>query len=107
VLHLLALHQDIQHELRCEIKKATLGGDLSYDKLMSLPYLEAILKETLLKVCVLWCVVVRELLIAFDLQVSSNYSAREDTIILYLYPRWSMASMGIKRMKFLYRRERI
>jgi Cytochrome P450 len=54
VLHLLALHQDVQHELRCELRNATLEGDLSYDKLMSLPYLEMILKETL-RVCVLWC----------------------------------------------------
>jgi len=47
VFHLLALHQDVQHELRREIRNATSEGDLSYDKLMALPYLEAICKETL------------------------------------------------------------
>jgi len=69
VFHLLALYEDVQHELRREIRNATSEGDLSYDKLMALPYLDAICKETL-RLCVSWCVVVEEFLIVFDLQVS-------------------------------------
>lgn len=69
MLHLLALHQDVQHELRREIRNATSEGDLSYDKLMALPYLEAICKETL-RLCVPGCVVVDGFLIVSDLQVS-------------------------------------
>lgn len=69
MLHLLALHEDVQHELRHEIRNATSEGDLSYDKLMALPYLDAICKETL-RLCVSWCVVVEGFLIVYDLQVS-------------------------------------
>jgi cytochrome P450 len=68
-LHLLALHQGVQHELRREIRNATSEGDLTYDKLMALPYLEAICKETL-RLCVPGCVVVERFLIMADLQVS-------------------------------------
>lgn len=68
MFHLLALHQDVQHELRREIRNATSEGDLTYDKLMALPYLEAICKETL-RLCVPGCVVVDGFLIMSDLQV--------------------------------------
>ncbi|KAF8969648.1 cytochrome P450 [Flammula alnicola] len=49
LLYLLATHQDVQDKLRKEIKEAkeTEGGDLPYDKLVSLPYLDAICRETL------------------------------------------------------------
>lgn len=69
MLHLLALYQDVQHGLRREIKNATSEGDLSYDKLMGLPYLDAICKETL-RLCVPGCVIVDGFLIMSDLQVS-------------------------------------
>ncbi|KAF8966256.1 cytochrome P450 [Flammula alnicola] len=49
VLHLLATHQDVQDKLRKEIKEAKEeeNGDLPYDKLVSLPYLDAICRESL------------------------------------------------------------
>ncbi|KDR76158.1 hypothetical protein GALMADRAFT_210825 [Galerina marginata CBS 339.88] len=49
-LHLLALHKDVQQKAREEVRKARKEGggqDISYDVLVSLPYLDAICKETL------------------------------------------------------------
>ena len=48
-VHTLALHQDVQTRLREEIvaARAKAGGDLDYDTLMALPYLEAVVRETL------------------------------------------------------------
>ncbi|KAF8896612.1 cytochrome P450 [Infundibulicybe gibba] len=48
ILHLLATHQDVQERLRQEIQGARTGAkDLSYDDLVSLPYLDAVCRETL------------------------------------------------------------
>ena len=49
VLHLLSQHPDVQEKLRAEICDAFKdhGGHLDYDKLSSLPYLDAVCKETL------------------------------------------------------------
>ncbi|KAJ3539879.1 hypothetical protein NMY22_g4540 [Coprinellus aureogranulatus] len=49
ILHLLALHQDIQDKLRAEIRaaKARFNGEPDYDQLSSLPYLDAVIRETL------------------------------------------------------------
>jgi len=49
ILHLLALNQDAQKKLREEVTAArnTFGGDLNYDTLTSLPYLDAVCRETL------------------------------------------------------------
>ena len=51
ILELLAEHQDIQDKLRAEILHAAeaQGGDgkLDYDTLMNLPYLDAVVRETL------------------------------------------------------------
>jgi len=50
IFHLLALHKDVQAKVRKEIleaKKENGGEDLSYDTLVSLPYLDAICRETL------------------------------------------------------------
>ena len=50
VFHLLALHKDVQAKVRKEIldaKTANGGEDLDYDTLVSLPYLDAICRETL------------------------------------------------------------
>ncbi|KAF8966255.1 cytochrome P450 [Flammula alnicola] len=48
IIHLLATHQDVQDRLRKEIKEAREeDADLPYDKLVSLPYLDAICRETL------------------------------------------------------------
>ncbi|PPR00377.1 hypothetical protein CVT24_004439, partial [Panaeolus cyanescens] len=46
---LLAQHPDIQAKLRKEIKqaKASAGGDIGFDELVSLPYLDAVCRETL------------------------------------------------------------
>ena len=49
-LHLLAHHKDAQDRLRQELRKARQdndGEDISYDALVSLPYLDAICRETL------------------------------------------------------------
>jgi len=48
ILHLLAQHQHIQEKLRHEITQArTKTGSLAYDELVSLPYLDAVCRETL------------------------------------------------------------
>jgi cytochrome P450 len=47
ILFLLSLHQDVQDKLRQEITTARKSGDLSYDELVALPYLEAVCRETL------------------------------------------------------------
>ncbi|KAF9565205.1 cytochrome P450 [Agrocybe pediades] len=47
VLQLLSQHKDIQEKLRREITEATEEGDLSHDQLVSLPYLDAVCRETL------------------------------------------------------------
>lgn len=49
-LYLLSQHPDVQDRLRQEIieaKEHNGGEDLSYDTLVSLPYLDAICRETL------------------------------------------------------------
>ncbi len=47
-LHLLSLNQDVQEKLRGEVSRAILEhGDLPYDVLMGLPYLDAVCRETL------------------------------------------------------------
>jgi len=47
ILSLLSTHQDVQDKLRQEIAEARKSGDLSYDELVALPYLEAVCRETL------------------------------------------------------------
>ncbi|THU92957.1 cytochrome P450 [Dendrothele bispora CBS 962.96] len=50
IIELLSTHPDIQSKLRQEIivARREIGGrDLSYDELMSLPYLDAVCRETL------------------------------------------------------------
>ncbi|KAI1798436.1 cytochrome P450 [Ganoderma leucocontextum] len=48
MLHLLAQHKDVQERLREEIVEARREhGDLSFDDLFELPYLEAVCRETL------------------------------------------------------------
>ena len=47
ILFLLSIHQDVQNKLRQEIVEARKLGDLSYDELVALPYLEAVCRETL------------------------------------------------------------
>lgn len=47
-LSLIAQHPDVQEKLRKEILEASNGGeDLEYDTLVSLPYLDAVCRETL------------------------------------------------------------
>ena len=47
ILQLLAQHIDVQDKLRAEILEASNGGDVDYDTLVSLPYLDAVCRETL------------------------------------------------------------
>ena len=47
ILQLLAEHTDVQDKLRKEILDASYGEDLDYDALVSLPYLDAVCRETL------------------------------------------------------------
>ena len=46
-LTLLAEHPHVQDRLRKEILKASNREDLDYDQLVSLPYLDAVCRETL------------------------------------------------------------
>jgi cytochrome P450 len=50
IVHLLATHQEVQDKLRQEITGALRdksGQEFSYDELVSLPFLDAICRETL------------------------------------------------------------
>ena len=48
ILHLLAQHPDVQERVRNEIREARAsGGDLDYNQLSALPYLDAIIRETM------------------------------------------------------------
>ncbi|KAH9846410.1 cytochrome P450 [Lenzites betulinus] len=47
ILHLLSQNPDVQDKLRAEIVEAYSGDDLAYDEVNKLPYLEAIIRETL------------------------------------------------------------
>ena len=48
ILHLLSLHLDVQDKLRDELKEACEDNEeLTHDRLVSLPYLEAVCRETL------------------------------------------------------------
>jgi len=47
-LYLLSTHQDVQSKLRQELVDArSRDGDLQYDELLGLPYLDAVCRETL------------------------------------------------------------
>lgn len=47
ILQLLATYPHVQDKLRDEIKEAQMNGQLSYDQLVTLPYLDAVCRETL------------------------------------------------------------
>ncbi|KAG6826603.1 hypothetical protein H0H92_015188, partial [Tricholoma furcatifolium] len=49
ILHLLALHPEAQERLRAEVTAAlkTHNGDVPYDELVTLPFMDAICRETL------------------------------------------------------------
>ncbi|KAH9024224.1 cytochrome P450 [Lactarius pseudohatsudake] len=48
ILHLLSLHPDVQDKLRNELKEAHKDNEeLTHDQLVSLPFLEAVCRETL------------------------------------------------------------
>ena len=48
IIHLLSTHQDVQGKLRQEIVGArSRHGDLEYDGLVALPYLDAVCRESL------------------------------------------------------------
>ncbi|KAG6887811.1 hypothetical protein C0995_012548 [Termitomyces sp. Mi166 len=50
ILHLLALHPEVQERLRAEVteaRKAHDGGDVPYDDLVLLPFMDAVCRETL------------------------------------------------------------
>lgn len=49
ILHTLAEHPEAQEKLREEIREASKlgGGDIPYDQLVSLPYMDAVCRETL------------------------------------------------------------
>lgn len=48
VLHLLATHPEAQERLRKEVTEARKDrGDLPYDELVALPFLEAVCRESL------------------------------------------------------------
>ncbi|KAF8150009.1 cytochrome P450 [Crassisporium funariophilum] len=48
ILHMLATHQKVQEELRAEVTNARKEyGDLDFDQLLSLPYLDAVCRESL------------------------------------------------------------
>lgn len=49
LLHLLSQHPDVQEKLRLEIVTACEAGsgEITYDELVALPYMDAVCRETL------------------------------------------------------------
>lgn len=47
ILHLLTLNPDVQTRLRQEVTEAQAKGDLTYEELMALPYLDAVMRESI------------------------------------------------------------
>ena len=47
ILQTLAQHPDAQRRLRQEITESRASGDLDYNDLTALPYLDAVIRETL------------------------------------------------------------
>lgn len=48
IIHLLTLHPDVQDKLRKELSDACHdNGELTHDHLVSLPFLEAVCRESL------------------------------------------------------------
>jgi len=47
IFHILAINTDVQEKLRQEIIDACKGQDLPYNELMEIPYLDAVIRETL------------------------------------------------------------
>ena len=47
ILQSLAEHPDIQDRLRQEVSQSGSGDELSYDELMELPLLDAVVRETM------------------------------------------------------------
>lgn len=47
ILHLLAEHPEVQTKLRREVLEAQAHGQMDYDQLHALPYLDAVCRETL------------------------------------------------------------
>jgi len=47
IFHLLALNPEDQIRIRQEVTEAQAEGDLTYDKLMALPYLDAVVRESM------------------------------------------------------------
>lgn len=47
ILHLLAEHPEVQAKLRREVLEAKAHGQMDYDQLHALPYLDAVCRETL------------------------------------------------------------
>ena len=50
IIHLLSTHQDVQSKVRQEIvdaKRRHGHGNLGYDEIAALPYLDAVCRETL------------------------------------------------------------
>lgn len=47
IFQLLAEHPDVQEKLRAEINDASKDGEMSYDQLDDLPYMDAVIRETL------------------------------------------------------------
>jgi cytochrome P450 len=47
IIYLLAQHSDVQDRVRNEVREARANGDLDYNQLSALPYLDAIVRESL------------------------------------------------------------
>ena len=49
LFYVLASHPDVQKKLRDEVRRARAGngGEIDHDTLLALPYLDAVIRETL------------------------------------------------------------
>ena len=47
ILYMLAEHPDVQQKLRQELNEADGADEITYDRLMELPLLDAVVRETM------------------------------------------------------------
>ncbi|KAJ6618197.1 cytochrome P450 [Mycena sp. CBHHK59/15] len=99
LVHLLAIHQDVQNKLRTEILNATAGtedGRLDHDAVVELPYLDAFIRETLRLYPPASPGMIRETIAATTLPLSTPITGKDgSTITAIPVPKGTTVYIGI------------
>lgn len=105
ILYTLAEHPEVQEKLRQEIKEAhTEDGNMEYDKLMTLPYLEAVCRETLrvyVTISSLWCSMLRSAMAVHSQSCAGRHDVQDVSILHSRSVRSTCAKHHIERYKTL------